>query len=206
MRDDNWRFEEKEILNAKTNGNVSNKTNGIQDEFEMKMNEMNKMDSEKFDETFHAKIGHGMDINIPIPSNGNVIMNGGTKNMSNGGFVNYGYNTYLDPLQSNFHFDDGHQQFIEDEIDEYDDYNEHEKEVYYIPVDSTGIYVAPCCPDIIYRLMPWCSGDNDSPFWIVWDQQRLLGARYCMQNLSLVLYHESDPFSSVFKIDTVLRK
>ena len=143
---------------------------------------MNGMNSEKFDEQFTAKIGHGMDVKIPMPyaANGNgFISNGGVKTLSNGGFVNYGYNTYLDtPFKTEFHFDDGHQQFIEDEIDEYDDYGEQEKEVYFTPIDE--VYVAPCCPDVIYKIMPCCDGDDDdeSPFWVVWNQQRLLGSRY----------------------------
>ena len=69
-----------------------------------------------------------------------------------------------------------HQQLIDDEIDEYDDDSRHEEEVYYFPVDD--IVVAPCCPDAIYRWIPWCNGDDHSPFWIVWDQHRLLGCRY----------------------------
>ena len=142
----------------------------------MKMNQMNRMNPEKFDNSFHAKIGDGMDINIPMPptANGNVVMNGGPA-MGNGGFINYGYNTYLDPFQTDLRQDDGQQQYIEDEIDEYDDYSGHEKEVYFFPMDD--VYVAPCCPDVMYRLLPCLSGDDESPFWIVWHEQRLLGSR-----------------------------
>ena len=73
----------------------------------MKMNEMNRLNSEKMDEPFHAKIGHGMDIKIPIhpTPNGNAMMNGGPPtNIGNGGFINYGYNNYLDTLQTELHF------------------------------------------------------------------------------------------------------
>ena len=159
------------------NGKISNRNNLIPNEFEMKMNAMNQLHPEKFDSQFHAKIGQGMDIKIPMhqTANGNVMMNGGPPtNIGNGGFINYGYNTFMDPSQTKI--DIGHQQFIEDEINEYDDEGRHEEEVYYFPVDE--IVVEPCCPNVIYRMIPWCNGNEKSPFWVVWDEQRLAGSRY----------------------------
>ena len=136
------------------------------------MNKKNKLDDE-----FQAKIGHGMDMTIPSTANGKVIMNGNANNMSNGGIVNHAYDTYLD---TNFHhFEDGQQQYIEDDIAEYDNYDAIEKSVYFTP-QPEDVFVADCCPDVIYRLIPWCDGDKHSPFWIVWDEHRILGSRYVL--------------------------
>lgn len=147
----------------------------------MKMNEMNRLNSEKMDEPFHAKIGHGMDIKIPIPptSNGSVYMNGGARNgfppMANGGgMLNPAYDSYMDGPKDTW--DHGHQQYIEDEQPVCDNVSEMDKEIYYIPIEEGGVYVADCCPDVIYRVMPCCDGDPDiSPFWQVWAEHRLLG-------------------------------
>ena len=57
----NGPFQEKEILNGTSNGNLLN--NVLKNEFEM--NKTNKLDDE-----FHAKIGHGMDMSIPATANG----------------------------------------------------------------------------------------------------------------------------------------
>ena len=171
----NGPFQEKEILNGTANGNLSNKTNGGVNEFEMKMNKMNQ-----FDEQYQTKIGHGMDVSIP---NGkNQMMNGGTNNMSNGGFVNFGYNSFLDQPKDFHHFEDGQQQYIEDDIEEYDDYGKQEKEIFFIPIGD--VPVEDCCPDVIYNKIPWCEGDRHSPFWIVWDEHRMLGSKYVL----LIIY------------------
>ena len=152
----------------------------------MKMNGINKLNSDKMDEAFHAKIGHGMDIKIPIPptSNGNVIMNGGARNgfppMANGGgMVNHAYDNYLDGHKDTFNTFDGHQQVIEDEQPVCDNVSEMDKEIYYFPTEDGGVVVEDCCPDVIYRVMPCCDGDPDiSPFWQVWAEHRLLGNKY----------------------------
>ena len=154
----------------------------MHNEFEMKMNGINKRNSDKMDEPFHAKIGHGMDIRIPPSSNGSVIMNGGTRNgyppmLNGGGMVNHAYDSFLDGTKDTFSaFDNGHQQFIEDEQPVCDNVSEMDKEIYYIPTEEDGFIVEDCCPDVIYRVMPCCDGDPDiSPFWQVWSEHRLLG-------------------------------
>ena len=151
----------------------------------MKMNGINKMNPGKLDETFHAQIGHGMDIKIPIQpsSNGSAIMNGGARNgfppmLNGGGNINHAYDSFLDgPKDTFMDFDTGHQQYIEDEQPACDNVAEMDKEIYYYPVDpESGIIVEDCCPDVIYRVMPCCDGDPDiSPFWQVWTEHRLLG-------------------------------
>ena len=137
------------------------------------MNKANKLDDE-----YQTKIGHGMDVSIPVSSkaNGNVMLYGGTNNMSNCGFVNFGYNTFLDQPSKDFpYFEDGHQQYIEDDIEEYDDYGKQEKEIFFMPIGD--VPVEDCCPDVVYYKIPWCRGNKYSPFWVVWDEHRMLGSK-----------------------------
>lgn len=115
--------------------------------------------SNKFDQSFHSKIGQGMDMDLPSKYDNDDIT---SKVMMNGmgGYVNGGYifNEEDEDRESSYSVDDP----------------QHE-EVYYYPVED--VIVEDCCPAVIYRVMPCCYGDDNSPFWESWNRHRLLGSR-----------------------------
>ena len=53
-----------------------------------------------------------------------------------------------------------------DKVSEVIDYN---------PLEE--IMVEDCCPDVVYRLIPFCNGDPEQPFWQVWSRHRLIGSQ-----------------------------
>lgn len=118
---------------------------------------------DKFDASFHAKIGHGMDIQIKEPALGD-----GTP------FLEHGKSSGqrclggpVGPPRSGTADGD-----LMGGVVVLENGGEEDEEIYYYPEDE--IVVQDCCPAIVYNLIPFCRGDEKSPFWVSWDYHRLL--------------------------------
>ncbi len=63
--------------------------------------------------------------------------------------------------------------------------DKQEEEVFYTPTDE--IVVEDCCPKRVYKLMPFCNGNPESPFWQVWSRHRLLTMRYHFKDIHILI-------------------